>query len=218
MNIKNVLLITLPVAVITSLATYFLTQNYSNNTQEFGWARQYNNSEQNQGYGMGMGQGMNGTGNNNRGNCLADDCLAVEDLNYPVADLPTNVVSSLNKAIDDEYKAYSTYEAVIEKFGNVRPFIMIIRAEEQHIASLKAIFDKYGLEIPQNTYLGNVTAPATTTEACSIGIQAEIDNAALYRAELLPAVADYADITAVYTNLMNASQNKHLPAFERCGM
>lgn len=152
----------------------------------------------------------------NQGSCLADDCLLVEGLEYPVKKLSSEVQDALNKAIDDEYKALSTYEAVIAEFGIVRPFSMIKGAEEQHIASLKAVYDKYGLEIPENSWLGKVSVSATLQEACQVGVEAEIANAALYKDELLPAVQGYEDIVAVFTNLMNASQQKHLPAFERC--
>ena len=152
----------------------------------------------------------------NRQNCLAEDCLLVDGLEYPVGELPQTVVSALDEAINDEYKAYSTYEAVIKKFGNVRPFSMIIRAEEQHISMLKAVYDKYGLTAPKNSLTGTITAPATLQQACQTGVEAEIANAALYQDKLLPVVADYPDITAVFTNLMSASQQKHLPAFEKC--
>ena len=152
----------------------------------------------------------------NRGNCLADDCLAVQDLDYPAGELPDTVVDALNEAINDEYKALSTYEAVTDKFGQVRPFSMIKGAEEQHTASLKAIYDKYGLTPPSNTFLGKVNAPATIQEACQTGVDAEIANAALYKEKLLPVVTDYEDITIVFTSLMEASQSKHLPAFEKC--
>lgn len=155
-------------------------------------------------------------GTPNRGNCLGDDCLMVQDLEFPAGDLPTEVQNALDEAINDEYKALSTYEAVIEKFGSVRPFSMIKGAEEQHIASLKAIYDKYGLEAPANSWTGTVVAPETLQESCQVGVDAEIANASLYEDKLLPAVEDYEDITAVFTNLMNASQQKHLPAFERC--
>ena len=121
-----------------------------------------------------------------------------------------------DEAINDEYKALSTYEAVIAEFGSIRPFVMIKGAEEQHIASLKAIYDKYGLEIPDNTWPGKVSVPATIQEACQVGVDAEIANAALYKDNLLPAVQDYEDITVVFTNLMNASEQKHLPAFDNC--
>ncbi|MCA9348956.1 hypothetical protein KC878_02300 [Candidatus Saccharibacteria bacterium] len=148
-------------------------------------------------------------------NCLSEDCLKVADLEYPAGELPKDVISALNVAIDDEYKARATYSAVISKLGSIRPFSMIIRAEEQHISSLKAIYDKYGLEIPDDPYT-DVQVAATKAANCSVGVQAEIDNAALYRDSLLPRVSAYPDITSVFTSLMNASQNNHLPAFERC--
>ena len=152
----------------------------------------------------------------NRANCLADDCLLVEGVNYPVAELPESVQEALQLAIDDEYKALSTYEAVINRFGAVRPFAMIKGAEEQHIASLKAVYDKYGLEIPSNEWFGQIAAPDSLQEACQVGVAAEIANAALYREQLLPVVTDYPDISAVFTSLMDASAQKHLPAFEKC--
>lgn len=166
------------------------------------------------GYGKGVGQGQNVQLNKN--NCLADDCLLVDGVEYPVGVLPDNVKQALDKAIMDEYKALSTYEAVITKFGPTRPFSMIKNAEEQHIASLKAIYDKYGISVPENTLIGTLSAPVTLQESCQVGVEAEIANASLYRNELLPEVKDYADITMVFENLMNASQVKHLPAFERC--
>ena len=166
-----------------------------------------------------IGSGLSSSGKNgqpNRENCLSDDCLLVEDLDYPVEDLPEGVQKALEEAIIDEYKAHATYEAVLDKFGSTRPFSMIIGAEEQHIASLKAIFNKYGLEIPKDTWTGNVVAPESLQQACQTGVDAEIANAGLYEDSLLPSVKDYADITTVFTNLMNASQDKHLPAFEKC--
>jgi len=83
---------------------------------------------------------------------LADYCLLVDDLDYPVKELSKEAKEALNEAINDEYKALSTYEAAIDKFGAVRPFSMIKGAEEQHIASLKAVYDKYGLTVPKNTW------------------------------------------------------------------
>lgn len=163
----------------------------------------------------GMNAGQEGM-HANRGNCLADECLAVEGLDYPVGTLSDAAKQALSRALDDEYKAVATYGAVMEKFGNVRPFIMISRAEEQHISSLKALFEKYALAIPANPYTSQISAPATLALACQTGVEAEIANATLYKEQLLPAVADYPDLAQVFTNLMHASENRHLPAFERC--
>jgi hypothetical protein len=171
------------------------------------------NNQANQ-FGNGSRQSQNGQ--LNRGNCLADDCLQVEDLEFPAGELPIEARQALDEAINDEYKALSTYEAVIAKFGNVRPFSMIKGAEEQHIASLKTVYDKYGLKAPANTWINKVSAPATLQNACQIGVDAEIANASLYKDKLLPMVIEHEDIVSVFTNLMNASQQKHLPAFEKC--
>ena len=41
-------------------------------------------------------------------------------------------------ALDDEYRAEAIYDAVMQKFGEVRPFINIIEAERRHAAMAKA--------------------------------------------------------------------------------
>jgi hypothetical protein len=151
-----------------------------------------------------------------KNNCLADDCLLVDNLDYPVGELTPDAKRAIDEAINDEYKALVTYEAVISKFGAIRPFAMIKGAEEQHIASLKTIYDKYGIEVPENNFSGKIESPLTIQAACQTGVEAEIANADLYENTLLPAVKGYEDITTVFTNLMNASLKKHLSAFERC--
>lgn len=148
--------------------------------------------------------------------CLADECLLVDGLEYPAGTLPIEVQMTLDKAINDEYAAYSTYDVVIKKLGSVRPFSMIINAEEQHISRLKSIYTKYGIKIPSNKFLGTIKSPITIKDACQTGVTAEIANVNLYKDELIPVVKNYEDITLVFTDLMTASLQKHLPAFEKC--
>jgi hypothetical protein len=159
---------------------------------------------------IGQRQDLNGE------NCLADECLAVNNLDYPVGNLSNEAKEALLEAINDEYKAHALYEKTIEKNGFVRPFSMIIRAEEQHISSLKALFDKYGLEIPRDDWANRVSAQESFKQSCQAGVDAEISNAKLYREKLLPMVSGYEDIETVFYNLMDASQEKHLVAFEKC--
>jgi rubrerythrin len=59
-----------------------------------------------------------------------------------------------------------------------------------------------------------VTAPASLAEACATGIEAEIENEALY-ARLLDRVTD-PSARAVMQRLQAASRERHLPAFRRC--
>jgi hypothetical protein len=65
-----------------------------------------------------------------------------------------------------------------------------------------------------NEWPGDVPSFDTLADACEAGVQAEIDNAALY--DELFTMVDNADIIRVFTALQEASQTKHLPAFERC--
>lgn len=147
--------------------------------------------------------------------CVAEECLAVEGFEYPAGELSQPVRDALAAALADEYKARATYEAIIGKFGAVRPFSMIIRAEEMHISSLKALFDKYGIIAPADA-TGAISAPDSLAQACAAGVAAEIANAKLYETQLIPAAAAYPDIVTVFTNLKEASLLRHLPAFERC--
>lgn len=172
------------------------------------------------GYGRGqMGmvaqqnQYQNQTNQLNAQNCLMDGCLVVEDSDYPVAQLDEKTIGFLQDALADERKARATYEAVIAQFGSIRPFINIIRAEEQHIAMVKALFDKYGVSIPQDTTTVGVL-PESFAEACQIGVDAEIANDALYQ-KMIPQIAQE-DIKTVFTSLAAMSLQMHLPAFERC--
>ena len=123
-------------------------------------------------------------------------------------------------ALDDEYKAFATYEVVIETFGAVKPFVSIQQAEATHIGLLTDALAADGILVPGNPYLDGTLprpeAPESVAEACAIGVQAEIANAALYNDELLPVVSDNTTLTDIFEKLRDASTNQHLPSFERC--
>ena len=59
-----------------------------------------------------------------------------------------------------------------------------------------------------------VASHPSVVEACKVGVEAEIENAALY--DRLFAMVEHADILQVFESLQAASQEQHLPAFERC--
>lgn len=148
------------------------------------------------------------------GPAVANPAAPVATGELTPGDLSASEAEALQMALEDEYKAWSVYEQVIADFGAVRPFTSIQRAEENHIAALVALFERYGLEVPANEWAGSIASFDTQAEACEAGLQAEIDNAALY-AQLFEMV-DNPDIIRVFTALQQASQTKHLPAFERC--
>ena len=122
---------------------------------------------------------------------------------------------ALNEALTDEYKARAIYGKVIEAFGAVRPFVNIVEAEQNHIDDLLPLFGRYGIPVPRDDWAQKVQAPASLLEACEAGVKAEVENAAMYD-RLLNAAAEYPDVCATFRRLRAASQNRHLPAFQRC--
>lgn len=125
------------------------------------------------------------------------------------------LIEILTEAVEDEYKARATYRRVLEKFGDVRPFSNILEAEQRHIDALRVLFKDYGLRIPEDNWPDRVETPGTLMAACQAGVAAELDNAAMYD-RLLAASSDYPDVQSVLRNLQRASQENHLPAFQRC--
>jgi hypothetical protein len=125
-------------------------------------------------------------------------------------------MEALHAALDDEYRAWATYDQVIADFGEMPPFGNIREAEARHIEALRGLFDRYGLPLPENPWPGKVTRYASLHEACAAGVAAEIENAALY--ERLLASTRRPDILTVFRNLQEASQQRHLPAFRRCAV
>ncbi len=130
-------------------------------------------------------------------------------------ELTEAATQALAAGIQDEYNAYAVYQAVIDQFGPVAPFVRIQAAEAQHIAALERAFTRYGLPVPEAQPLTEIPQFDTLADACAAGIQAETMNFALYD-QWIAQVQEYPDLVRVFTALRNASQNNHLPAFELC--
>ena len=134
--------------------------------------------------------------------------------------LPAGVIVDSNEAIawealmspDGEYAASAMYQAVIDKFGQVEPYVTIRVAEERHISALIRQLDRYGVKVPANPYLGAVAAPAKLQAAAEAWAIGEIDNVKMY--DNLLAKSSDSNLNRVLTNLRASSQDSHLPLFE----
>ena len=122
--------------------------------------------------------------------------------------------AALLEALDDEHRAWATYRQVLQDFGEVNPFANIVEAEARHIAALEALCAKYGVPVPANPWPGRVPRYGSVRAACEAGVDAEVANAALY--DTLLDSTTRADLLTVFRNLQSASQDRHLPAFQRC--
>jgi len=118
------------------------------------------------------------------------------------------------EALTDEYKARAFYRLVIKVFGPVRPFINIVEAEDTHARALEALCARYGIPIPSDDWETKLQPPASILEACSAGVEGEIENIAMYDRFLKEATIP--DIRALFQRLQARSRDAHLPAFERC--
>lgn len=119
----------------------------------------------------------------------------------------------LNYAILDEFMAKAEYEAIIETFGEVKPFTNIVSAEQTHIDLLLPLFEVYGYVVPENSAVDSVVIPDSITSALATGVEAEEVNILMYETFLaqdnLPD-----DVREAFEYLMNASKN-HLNAFSK---
>lgn len=117
-------------------------------------------------------------------------------------------------AINDEYRARALYRAVIQKFGAVPPFRNIVQSEDNHIQLWNFLFTKYGVPIPPDLFAENLSVPDTLKAACQAGVEAEITNIEMYNNFL--NFMTQPDLRAAFIQLRQVSQERHLPAFQRC--
>ncbi|MBN2617526.1 MAG: DUF2202 domain-containing protein [Spirochaetales bacterium] len=122
------------------------------------------------------------------------------------------VEEMLSYAIQDEYLALNEYQAIIKKFGNVKPFINIISSEKTHIEYLENIYKTYNYKIPSVDTTKFIHLPDSLDEAAKIGVDAEIANIAMYDKFLKQKLPN--DIREVFEFLKKGSEN-HLQAFKK---
>ena len=133
--------------------------------------------------------------------------------NLPVTPESQAALTEALTGLDGEYAAFAAYDAVIQKFGRIEPYVSIRAAEAQHIAALSRQLQLRGLAVPTNPFLGKVKAPASLLESARQEVKAEDANVALYD-RLLKTVNGDAYATRVFTNLRRASLGLHLEAFK----
>ncbi len=144
------------------------------------------------------------------------ECKVCEfDFEKYTGELNKEEVNGLLLALNDEYLALATYAQINKDFNDPRPFINIQQAEAQHADRLKSLFGTYKMPIPENKWMDNVPKFQSVAEACKAGVEAEIANRDLYTRLLTSTTRE--DILLVYKALQRASEENHLPAFERCG-
>lgn len=129
-----------------------------------------------------------------------------------LADKNLTINDMLMYAVQDEYLAHGEYLAIIDKFGSQKPYDNIVSAEETHLAFLKEVYVSYGIDFPADDSAGHIVIPADLLEAAETGVQAEIDNIAMYELFLTYDLPE--NVYEVFTALKNGSDS-HLLAFQK---
>ena len=123
------------------------------------------------------------------------------------------VEDMLTFAIEDEYLAQATYLAIIDAYGQIKPFSKIVLAEQKHIDLLLPLFSFYSIEAPVNIAANLVVLPDSISSALATGVEAEKLNIAMY--EIFLSQVDLPeDVKTVFEYLLAASEN-HLRAFSK---
>lgn len=105
----------------------------------------------------------------------------------------------------------SHYQAVIDKFDDVEPNLSIQAAEERHSDALIRQLVRL-VDVPDNPYLGTITAPQDLATAAAAWAEGEVANIAMHDL-LLTETTDPALANAL-GNLRAASLESHLPSFK----
>ena len=152
------------------------------------------------------------------------DPSAMLDL-FPIVELTQEQKDGLIFMYQEEKVARDVYLEMYEMWG-VRVFSNIAKAEQTHMDSVKAILEKYELDVPilsdtrgefdltelQELYHSLITmGSASSNEALKVGVLVEETDIA----DLIERMVDAPDdIKTIYQNLLNGSYN-HLNAFNK---
>jgi hypothetical protein len=124
----------------------------------------------------------------------------------------TEIVLAALMGPEGEYAAAASYLAVLDKYGSVEPYQTIYQAELRHNDALIPQLERLGEEVPENPYLGKITAPEDLVSAAEAWAIGEVLNVELY--DQLISKTQNANLLNVLGNLRIASLESHLPAFE----
>ncbi len=163
--------------------------------------------------GLGCEQGEDAGMRVDAGTAAAMDELAVEPTGAATEPLDAATLAALHEALEDERRATAFYAAVMDRFGERRPFVNVIEAERRHEAAIVRLLERRGHAVPATGDLAVPTVPETFRAACERSVDAEIENMEMYD-RLLAAITD-AEARQVMERLQWASRERHLPAFAR---
>ena len=129
-----------------------------------------------------------------------------------LSDGDLTLLDMLTYAVEDEYLAHGEYMEIIDRFDVERPYGNIARSEEMHLSFLSEVYGSYGIPFPEDTSSDHLIIPESLLEAAQTGVQAEIDNIAMYKNFMTYDLPE--NVLHVFDALKRWSES-HLMAFEK---
>ena len=178
------------------------------------------------GSGSGSGSGYgSGSGNGGPSGTPCETCQATTPATTPTTPLSATEQASLLYMREEEKLARDVYNAFYARYG-LRVFSNIAASEQAHMNAVLTLLNRYGLADPAAAAPGVFNnddlqalyddlidqGSASLTAALQAAVIIEETDIADLQDGL--ALTTHADLRAVYTNLLRASQN-HLRAFSR---
>ena len=129
-----------------------------------------------------------------------------------LSDSDLSILDMLTYAVQDEYLARGEYLAIMDEFGEQKPYSNIVRSEESHLELLREVYQSFNLTFPEDISASYIIVPQDLLEAAKTGVQAEIDNIAMYEKFLSYNLPE--NVSQVFEALKKGSDS-HLLAFEK---
>lgn len=117
----------------------------------------------------------------------------------------------LVQVMEEESMTKGVYTAMVEKFGDQKPYSNLVRASERQVSKLEDILEQYDISW-ENKDNSSVLVPATLEEGYQTSLEAAKSRVALYDKFLKEDITE--DIESSLTRLKAVAQ-RQVEAFER---
>ncbi len=122
-------------------------------------------------------------------------------------------LAALSEALRCVYRVRATYEAALDRFGDVEPFVHLAESGQRQIDALRQLYQRKRVEPPSDRWTGQVELPQTLERASNEAIDAETETANTCE-RLLDQVEDPV-VRMILSRLEEATRYQRLPLLRR---
>lgn len=133
----------------------------------------------------------------------------------PPAPLTTEAKAALYDALQDAYRTYYTYDAVLDDLGSVAPFSTIVAIEQSYTTTLATLYTTNKLTPPAAVWnAGNVPRFQNLQQACMAAEESEVATQLMF--ERLLRLNLPADVRQAFEALRTTARTTHRLQFRDC--